>query len=247
MAYVRAVQNILDMEIEDLYFESDGKYHKKGELRRLGARTKYVKLKILFYSAQDNMDDELASQAEKAADEIKNPCYVGDERREEILAKISHITEEERAQGKTKHATFSVEDRNWRTKGVHGIFHNESNSIVIFKEKHGDSLYDMSSAFNAASAFLTVLRERLNDGWYNDQLEDEDHESNQLDLLKSNEIILTEEQEARKIVDMATNRKITGDFIRAGKDAYEFLQDRSEYEYGCFSIETPSVADFTLT
>lgn len=130
---------------------------------------------------------------------------------------------------------------------IHGLFHDgaEHNRIAIFYEKHGTYHYALGTAEETAKTFLSVLNERLTDDyWYLDELTEEEEEQNQLDLLKSNEPVLTDKQEAQKIIDFARSDE-RGALIRAGKAAFAFLDERSDYEYERMEIETLTVAEFS--
>ena len=189
----------------------------KGRIR-YGNLDLYAALARMVRYAEDIGDEELYEDALNAAKEIQDPTPD--------------------REGKLCYDTFGIKNRE------HDAIHNKRPRVFIFKEKHGDWMYDASTPLKASKAVLTVLERRLEDMWFMEELPKE-AVSDQMDLLKSNKVPETEADKARRVLKIARSDK-PGALIVAGKMAYSMLMDRSGFEYEQFDIESLSVAEFDL-
>jgi hypothetical protein len=190
----------------------------KGRVR-YGALDLFSALAKLTRYAQDIGDDELYEEAYEEAKKVKDPTPD--------------------REGKFCYSLFGIRNQE------HDAIHNKKPRIFIFKEKHGDCIFDASTPEASSKAVLYMLECRLEDGWLMDELPEDEQVSNQMDLLSSNEIPETEAGKARRILKIARSDK-PGCLLIAGKMAYTMLMERSGYEYELFDIEYLSEAEFDL-
>jgi len=123
--------------------------------------------------------------------------------------------------------------------------------ILIFKEKHGTWHFVTHDAVELSMALLTVVENRLEEGWYLDELYGDDVpkegvDSGQIDMFKKTDLPKTDKEQAQAIIDMARS-DIENAVIEAGAEAYEFLQSHTDYEYKGFEVEYPATPTFSLT
>lgn len=115
----------------------------------------------------------------------------------------------------------------------HVIFDRER-SIVVFKEKHGNSYFNITEPEAAAGAFLTILKERTASDycWYSDTPELEKGETvEQLHLW--NKQPKSDLQTAKDILELAKDKS---KFLLAGWSAYNFLESMRHEEYEGFEF-----------
>lgn len=133
----------------------------------------------------------------------------------------------------------------------HTFMHDTRQKLVTFKEKHGDWSFVTNNAYEFSMAMLSIVNSRLEDGWYLDELYGDDapkegEDPNQTDMFKSNKTPKTDAEKAQAMIDLARSDE-PGCVIKAGKFAYEFLQDHCDNQYESFEVDYPSKADFDLT
>lgn len=133
----------------------------------------------------------------------------------------------------------------------HTMMHSDTQKIITFKEKHGEWNFVINNAHEFSMALLTIISNRLEDGWYLDELYGDDlpkegEDPNQTDMFKSKELPKTDKEKVEDIIEHARSGK-PGCVIKAGKVAYSFLQDHSDNQYEEFEVDYPSKADFDLT
>lgn len=193
-----------------------------GKYPRYGAYDKCRALIWLAMDGDDTNDQELFEQAEYQASIIPEPTPGMS--REFIRARFPQ----------------------------HHIFmHGENTKILIFKEKHGTFYYVTNNAIERSKALLSVIQQRVNDGWYLDELygddvSEKDEDINQMDMFKRHAPPKTDMQKAKDILELARSGE-PGTLIRAGKMAFEYLNSHSDREYEEFEIEYPTEIKFSLT
>lgn len=183
-----------------------------------GAFKLYVALARLARYSIDIGDDELYEDVLTEAKKITDPHHDGND-------KPSYYY---------NYFGFKSQD--------HDAIHSNRPRVYIFKEKHGDCIFDASTPEAASKAVLYMLERRLEDGYLMDDVEDI---PNQMDLLKSNEVHETEAGLARSALELARSGK-QGCLFIAGKKAFSMLRARSGNEYEYFVIEYLNIAEFDL-
>ncbi len=190
----------------------------KGRVR-YGNLNLYGALARMVRYAEDIGDDELYNDALDAAKGIKDPTPD--------------------REGKFCYEIFGIKNRE------HDAIHNKRPRVFIFKEKHGDWMYDASTPEASSKAVLYMLEARLEDKWLMEELPEDEAVSDQMDMLKSNVVPETEADKARRILELARSDK-PGCLFIAGKMAFSFMMERSGQEYELFDIEYLSEAEFDL-
>lgn len=186
---------------------------------RYGALDRFSALAKLTRYAEDIGDDELYEEALEEAKKVVDPTPG---RKEKFC-----------------YGFFGIRNRE------HDAIHNNKPRVFIFKEKHGDCMFDASTPKASSMAVLYTLERRLDDKWLMDELPEDEQVSDQMDLLKSNGVPETEADKARRILKIARSDK-PGCLFIAGKMAYTMLMERSGCEYELFDIEYLSEAEFDL-
>lgn len=136
-------------------------------------------------------------------------------------------------------------------KYMESRMYGENQKLLIFKEKHGTQFFVTHNATELSVALLSVVQERLEDGWYMDELygddlPKEDVDPSQTDMFKKTDLPKTDKETAQGILDLARS-DVNDALIEAGALAYDFLQSHKDYEYEGFEIEYPSTPVFSLT
>ncbi len=143
----------------------------KGHIR-YGALNLYGTLARLTRYAEDIGDVELQEDALEEAKKIVDPTPG---RKEKVCYNF-----------------FGVGNRE------HSAIHANEPRLFVFKEKHGDWRYDASTPERASKAVLYTLERRLEEKyWFSEELPEDEQVSDQMDLLESNVIPLTEADAAR--------------------------------------------------
>ena len=167
------------------------------------------------------------------------------EEREERRLRINHSRQHLKAflRGDTKEASaisailkeqfdYDVDKQMYKSHAMSAMFKSNF-AVVVFKDKYGESVFDVSTPDNFAKAFLTVLKNRVADGyWYSNRLDvPEGVDPNQYSLFDSHQ--RTDYERAQSILEIAKDHK---ELKWAGLQAFQFLNDRRDYEYEGFDF-----------
>ena len=127
----------------------------------------------------------------------------------------------------------------------------EKSKIIIFKEKHGDKIYFISTKEDLYNVSLYVLKERLENGYISDwgecPLDNIDFNLDDIDALPKSlqdEAMKKLKYHNEKINSYEHNNKIYDLTLKAinendGKLAYKVLNYRIDYNYEEFEIVEP--------
>ena len=138
-------------------------------------------------------------------------------------------------------------------KYLESTMYGENPKLLIFKEKHGTWYFATHDATEFSMALLYVINQRLEEGWYLDELYGDDlpkegENPNQTDMFKKTTKPKTDKKTVQDIVDLARSDAEDA-VIEAGALAYVFLMARGDenYEYEDFEIEFLDTPKFSLT
>lgn len=136
-------------------------------------------------------------------------------------------------------------------KYLERTMYGEEQKLLVFAEKHGTWHFVTNNATELSMALLTVLEQRLEEGWFMDELYGDDVpkegvDPSQTDMFKKTDLPKTDKEKAQAIIDLARS-DMENAVIEAGALAYDFFDSHKDYEYEGFEIEYPSEAKFDLT
>lgn len=131
------------------------------------------------------------------------------------------------------------------------FMYGEDQKLLIFREKHGTWYFVTRDVTELSMALLTVIEQRLDEGWYMDELYGDDVpkegvDPSQTDMFKKTDLPKTDKEKAQAIIDLARSG-VDDALIEAGALAYDFLDSHNGYEYEDFEVEYPSEPSFSLT